>query len=169
LSILDLLRRVARPHDGILGYVLEVAGMHDIDDYPNARLVSGLVFYRYDSPLFFTNADDFLRRALHAIDQAADPVNWFVLNAEAIVEIDVTSLDALDRLRETLEARGTVFVLARVKHELRADLHRAGFTRRLGQSLVYPTLPTAVEAYAAWHTERTGTRPEGLPPTPPKS
>ena len=29
LSILDLLRRIARPHDGILGYVPGLAGMHD--------------------------------------------------------------------------------------------------------------------------------------------
>jgi MFS superfamily sulfate permease-like transporter len=33
LSILDLLRRIARPHDGIPGFVPELAGMHDIDHY----------------------------------------------------------------------------------------------------------------------------------------
>lgn len=32
LSILDLLRRVSRQHDGILGFVPGVAGMHDVDD-----------------------------------------------------------------------------------------------------------------------------------------
>jgi nitroreductase len=41
LSILDLLRRVSRPHDGVLGYVPGLAGMHDIDDYPNAETVPG--------------------------------------------------------------------------------------------------------------------------------
>ncbi|HSE56067.1 MAG TPA: SulP family inorganic anion transporter, partial [Nocardioidaceae bacterium] len=50
LSILDLLHRVARPHDGILGYVRDVPGMHDVDDYPEAQRVPGLVVYRYDSP-----------------------------------------------------------------------------------------------------------------------
>jgi MFS superfamily sulfate permease-like transporter len=34
MSILDLLRRVSRPHDGVLGYAPGLAGMHDIDDYP---------------------------------------------------------------------------------------------------------------------------------------
>ena len=51
LSIIELVRRVARPHDGVLGYVPGVAGMHDIDDYPDAKLVPGLVVYRYDAPL----------------------------------------------------------------------------------------------------------------------
>ena len=44
LSVLDLLRRVTRPHDGILGLVPGVAGMHDVDDYPDARLVPGRQF-----------------------------------------------------------------------------------------------------------------------------
>jgi MFS superfamily sulfate permease-like transporter len=46
LSILDRLRRLARPHDGILDEVLGVAGMHDIDDYPRATRIPGLVVYR---------------------------------------------------------------------------------------------------------------------------
>jgi hypothetical protein len=66
LSVLDLLHRLARPHDGVLGYVPGVAGMHDIDDYPDARPVPGLLVYRYDAPLCFANAGDFRRRALAA-------------------------------------------------------------------------------------------------------
>ena len=37
LSVLDLLRRVARPHDAVEGIVPGLAGMHDVDDYPSAR------------------------------------------------------------------------------------------------------------------------------------
>lgn len=66
LSIVELLRRLALPHDGILGYVPGVAGMHDVDDYPNARQVPGLMVYRYDAPLCFANAENFRRRALAA-------------------------------------------------------------------------------------------------------
>ena len=33
--------------------------MHDIDDYPEAKPVPGLVVYRYDAPLCFANAEDF--------------------------------------------------------------------------------------------------------------
>ena len=150
LSVLDLLRRVARPHDGVLGYVPGVPGMHDVDDYPNARLVPGLLVYRYDSPLFFANADNFLHRAQSAADDFAPPLYWFVLNAEAIVAIDITSLDALDRLRTEMSARGTVFALTRVKHELEVDLERAGFLDRLGPGRVFATLPTAAAAYAEW-------------------
>ncbi|MEU4191756.1 sulfate permease [Kribbella sp. NPDC026611] len=147
LSVLDVLRRVARPHDGILGYVPGIAGMHDIDDYPEARPVPGLVVYRYDSPLFFANAEDFHRRALAAVDAASTPVRWLLLNTEANIEIDITALDTLDTLRQELEARGIVLALARVKQELRDDLQAAGFLDRLGPDRVFYTLPTAVEAF----------------------
>jgi SulP family sulfate permease len=147
LSVLDLFRRVARPHDGILGIAPGVPGMHDIDDYPTARPVPGLVVYRYDSPLFFANAENFRRRALAAVDSAPQPVQWLLLNAEANVEIDITAIDALDALREELAQRGIVLALARVKQDLRDDLEAAGFLDRLGRDHVFFTLPTAVEAF----------------------
>ena len=70
--------------------------MHDVDDYPTAELMAGLLVYRYDSPLFFANAEDFRRRALAAVEQTGGPVEWFVLNTEANVEVDITGVDALE-------------------------------------------------------------------------
>jgi sulfate permease, SulP family len=147
LSILDLLRRLARPHDGILGEVPGVAGMHDVDDYPGATVIPGLVVYRYDAPLCFANAENFRRRALAAVDESPGPVEWFLLNAEANVEVDITAVDALEDLRAELEQRGIVFAMARVKQDLHDILSRAGFLQRVGEDHVFPTLPTAVAGY----------------------
>jgi sulfate permease, SulP family len=161
LSIADLLRRVARPHDGVLGFVAGVAGMHDVDDYPGARLVPGLIVYRYDSPLFFANAEDFRDRALAAVDEAPAPVEWFVLNAESNVEVDLTGLDAVEEVRAELARRGTVFAMARVKQDLLVALRAAGLADRVGAERIFPTLPTAVEAYVDWYREEHGRPPEG--------
>jgi SulP family sulfate permease len=150
LSVAELLSRVARPHDAILGFVPGLAGMHDIDDYPQARTVPGLLVYRYDSPLFFANAQDFKRRALAAASRQDSPVHWFVLNVEANVEVDITALDAVEALRKELTRRGTVFALARVKQDLRTELDAYGLTESVGQDLMFPTLPSAVDAYEAW-------------------
>ena len=165
LSLVDLLRRVARPHDGILGYVPGLAGMHDVDDYPETHQVHGLVVYRYDSPLFFANAQDFKRRALAAVDDARHPVEWLLLNAEANVQVDLTATDALSELYDELARRGVVLAMARVKSELADDLRRAGVLDRVGAEHLYPTLPTAVAAYVAWYTDRHGEPPHGRPQT----
>jgi high affinity sulfate transporter 1 len=147
LSVLDLLRRLARPHDGILGYVPGVAGMHDVDDYPDAEPVPGLVVYRYDAPLCFANAENFRRRALAALDEQPEPPRWFLLNAEANVEIDSTAAETLEALHAELERRGIVLALARVKQDLRGDLRAAGLLDLIGEDRIFPTLPTAVEAF----------------------
>jgi sulfate permease, SulP family len=154
LSILDLLRRIARPHDGILGFVPGLAGMHDIDDYDTGRQVPGLLVYRYDAPLFFANAEDFKRRTLASVDAADPSVEWFLLNAEANTEIDLTAVDAIEDVRKTLAERGIVFALARVKFEVREILASTGFIDRVGEDRVFMTLPTAVNAYEQWYAGR---------------
>ncbi|MDX3714731.1 sulfate permease [Streptomyces europaeiscabiei] len=154
LSIAELLTRVARPHDAVQGLVPGVAGMHDIEDYPEARTIPGLLVYRYDSPLFFANAEDFRRRALTAVDEQEGPVRWFVLNTEANVEVDITALDAVDALRRELTDRGIVFALARVKQDLMDDLTAYGLVDTVGTERIFPTLPTAVSAYRKWRREQ---------------
>jgi sulfate permease, SulP family len=163
VSIIELLYRVARPHDGILGYASGVPGMHDVDDYPGAALVEGLVVYRYDSPLFFANAEDFRRRATAPLDQAPWPVVWFLLNMEANTEVDLTGMDALEDLRSELSARGIMMALARVKQELHDDLDAVGISDRIGEDRIFMTLPTAVSAYVKEYIERFGAPPAGAP------
>ena len=147
LSVADLLVRVARPHDAIQGIVPGLAGMHDVDDYPEAKTLPGLVVYRYDAPLFFANAEDFRRRALAAADGATGSLHWFVLNVEANVEVDFTALEALDAVREEIVSRGAAFALARVKQDLLTRLEAFGLAGKIGPELLFPTLPTAVQAY----------------------
>jgi sulfate permease, SulP family len=150
LSVADLLVRVARPHDAIQGLVPGLAGMHDVDDYPEAKTVPGLVVYRYDAPLCFANAEDFRRRALAAAGQQPEPLRWFVLNVEANVEVDFTALEAMDAIREEITKQGAVFALARVKQDLLARLQAFGLVGKIGAERLYPTLPTAVDAYRQW-------------------
>jgi MFS superfamily sulfate permease-like transporter len=74
-------------------------------------------------------------------------LRWFVLNVEANVEVDFTALEAMDALREEIVSRGAVFALARVKQDLLARLEAFGLAGKIGPELLFPTLPTAVQAY----------------------
>lgn len=158
LSILDLLRRIGNPEAAVLGYVPGLAGMHNINDYSDAEPVPGLVVFRYDSPIFFANAENFRRRALAAVDQTPGKVDWFLLNFEANTQLDLTAIDALEELRQDLRSRGIVVAMARVKQDTQLELERTGFVSRL-DGRIYPTLPTAVGAYVDWIAERDGARP----------
>lgn len=153
LSVADLFARVARPPASVLGRVPGLAGLHNIEDYPDAQQVPGLLVFRYDAPLCFANATDFRSRALQAIDTEPIKVEWFLLNAEAIVELDTTAVEVLAQFARDLEARHVVFAMARVKQDLRAQLIRGELLDVIDEERFYPTLPVAVEAFQRW-TER---------------
>ncbi|APT83019.1 SulP family inorganic anion transporter [Corynebacterium ammoniagenes] len=163
LSILDLIRRITSPYADVLGYAPGVAGMHSLDDYPDSQPVEGLVVFRYDSPIFFANADDFSARAMQAIDVSPQPIRWFLLNAEANTEMDLTAVDALDDLRAELKNRGIRFAMARVKQNLQRSLAPTGFIEAMGEEYVFATLPTAVRAYAREFQQQCNRIPEGIP------
>jgi len=123
--------------------------LHDVSDWEGATTIPGLLIYRYDAPLCFANAEHFRSRALAALEAEASAVRWFVLNAEAIVEIDITAADVLLELQNTLRQRGIRLAMARVKQDLYQQLGRAGLVAAIGEESFFPTLPTAVAAFRA--------------------
>ena len=106
--------------------------------------IPGLVVFR-TTPRLFREANDFKRRSRPSTQ--AVRVEWLLLNAEAIVEIDLTSADALGELNDELERRGILLALARVKQDLRVQLERIGLVTHIGPDRLFATLPVALEAF----------------------
>jgi SulP family sulfate permease len=106
----------------------------------------------------FANANDFKNRALEAIDDQPEPVEWLLLNAEAIVNIDVTAADQLAELYEELRRRGIELAFARIKQDLRRELAPTGLLEEMGEDHLFPTLPVAIEAFKG--------RDQGSPKSP---
>lgn len=149
LSVIVLFARLMRPHDAVMGEVPNLAGLHDVADWEGATTIPGLVIYRYDAPLCFANAENFRRRVMNAIEAETAPVEWFVLNADAILEIDMTAVDMLQELHQELTSQHITFAMARVKQDLYGQLRQAGLVDLIGQERIYPTLHTAIAAFHA--------------------
>ena len=153
LSVLAMLAQVARPHAAVLGFVRGLPGMHDIRDFDDVSEVDGLLVFRYDSPLFFANASDFVRECQEAVAQREPELDWFALNCEAIITIDSTAAEVFLGYVNELSDAGLTVCLVRAKRELVEQLQSAGILDRIGEDHVYPTLPTLVEAYRVAHQE----------------
>jgi sulfate permease, SulP family len=147
LALVVVIGRISRPHDAVLGSVEGVDGYQDIEQYANCETVPGLIAYRFDAPLFFANADHFVAEVLELIDTAEPPVEWLLIDAEAIIDIDVTATEALSTLQRELELRGIVLAIARANYPLQKMLKRAGLTERIGEEHFYPTVRTGVQAF----------------------
>ena len=127
-----------RPHYAILGRADGVKGYHDLKRYPDARQIPGLVLFRWDAPLFFANAEQFREVVLDAVVAAPSPVNWLVVAAEPVTSIDVTAVDMLTELDDTLHQAGIELVFAEMKDPVKDKLKRFGVFKKLGEALILP-------------------------------
>jgi len=144
LSVVEFMARLARPHDGVLGFVPDKPGMHDVDDHEFPVTVPGLLAFRYDAPLFFMNAYDFYYKVTGSLEPDTKVV---ILNMEANVELDTTALAVLDELHDKLAEDGIDLWLARVKNDVLIPMRDHGTAQVVGEENMYATLGSAVQEY----------------------
>src|SRR5678815_2275671 len=149
IAVIEFLWDGWRPHSAVLGRVERIKGYHDITRYPEARLIPGLVLFRWDAPLFFANAELFHKRVRDAIANSPTPVRWLVVAAEPVTSVDVTAADAVCELDDTLHGAGIELCFAEMKDPVKDKLKRFGLFTRFGEQTFFATLGEAVSAYRA--------------------
>jgi MFS superfamily sulfate permease-like transporter len=151
IAVVEFLWDGWRPYSAVLGRAEGVKGYHDITRHPEARLIPGLVLFRWDAPLFFANAELFHDRVLDALAASPTPVRWLVVAAQPVTSVDVTSADMLAELDETLHAAGIELCVAEMKDPVKDKLKRFGLFARLGETAFFPTIGAAVGRYLETH------------------
>jgi high affinity sulfate transporter 1 len=146
LSTVDVIRRASRPATSALveaadgSHFVPADGDDDVSD-------SGLLVYRFGAPLYFANATLFLDDVERLLAEARTPVRWFVLDAEAIVDVDTTGAGVLRRAITMLADREVVFAISRADRSFRSWLERYGLTELVDGSRFYPTNRHAAAAF----------------------
>lgn len=151
IAVIEFLWDGWRPYSAVLGRVDGIKGYHDIQRYPDAHLIPGLVLFRWDAPLFFANAELFNERVLGAVATSPTPVRWLVVAAEPVTSVDVTSADVLAELDDTLHAAGIKLCVAEMKDPVKDKLKRFGLFARFGETAFFPTIDDAVDSYLVIH------------------
>ena len=151
LALFSFIWRAWHPYDAVLGHVEGLKSYHDISRHPDARLIPGLVLFRWDAPLFFANAEAFRENVLHAIAEAPTPTKWVVVTAEPITDVDTTAADMLAELDNVLHESGMALFFAEMKDPVKDMLKRYGLFTRFGEENFFPTIEQAVERYLTLH------------------
>jgi high affinity sulfate transporter 1 len=149
IAVIEFLWDGWRPHSAVLGRVDHVKGYHDITRYPSAKLIPGLVLFRWDAPLFFANAEFFHERVLDAVASSPTPVRWLVIAAEPVTSVDVTAADVVCELDDQLCKAGIDLCFAEMKDPVKDKLKRFGVYTRIGETSFFQTIGEAVDAYLA--------------------
>jgi MFS superfamily sulfate permease-like transporter len=153
LALLRLLYLTYRPHDAVMGWVHGIDGQVELEQYPNAHTLPGLVIYRFDAPILFFNADYFKQRLLEVVTDEPN-ARAVLLNAEGILNLDISGLTTLREVQQTLDAQGVHLSLARVTGETLAMLKRSGALGEVKPPLVFSSVRAGVNAYRRWHQQR---------------
>ena len=157
LSVVDVVRRSARPRDAVLGYVESLGRWADVRFNPQAELTPGVVVYRLDDRLFFANASYFKARIRESIAAAPPPVHTLVFDAESMNHIDSSGIDALREVVQQLHAEDIGFSVARAHDPVMQHLQRDGLVDVIGPENFHPTVAAAVAACVT---------PPAAPPAP---
>ncbi|HYK45969.1 MAG TPA: sulfate permease [Parafilimonas sp.] len=149
IAVIEFLWDGWRPHYAVLGRVDGIRGYHDIQRYPNARLIPGLVLFRWDAPLFFANAALFQEQVLKVVSNSATPVKRIIVTAEPVTSVDITSADMLVELKKALDNSQIELHFAEMKDPVKDKLKRFELLQTLGTDIFYPTIGSAIDNYVA--------------------
>jgi len=147
LALANFVRKSWLPHSTELAKVEGVAGYHDRDRHPEAKVVPGLLIVRFDAPLFFANAPRFGRRLQEMLRSADRPIERILVVGNAITDIDTTGAEILGDVLDDLEAKNVAFAFAGLKGVVKDRLRAYGLIGRIGEGNLYPNTISAVEAH----------------------
>jgi high affinity sulfate transporter 1 len=147
LSLLNVVRRVWRPHTTELVRVDGIKGYHDSDRHPEGALIPGLMLYRFDAPLFFANAQHLRDDLLDRVDRSPTPVHTVVITAEPMTDVDTTAAVTLGELVAALRERGVELRFAELKGHVREQLESYGLVELIGRENFARTVGEAVKRH----------------------
>jgi sulfate permease, SulP family len=148
LSLLALIDRVSNPPDAVLR-IVPGDGFHDLGDGATGKTIPGFIAYRFYAPLLFSNASHFVERVHQLVAASPTPVRWFLVDAQAITDIDITAAEALRALNKELQQQGIALKFAHANRPLRQILERIGFTGELGRESIFHAVHEAAAAFQA--------------------
>jgi len=148
LSLLDVVRRVARPNDAVLGWSTAERHYADVDHDSTAEVTPGVVIYRFSDRLFFANVHFFKRRVWAAVDAAPGPTRHVVLDMAGVPDIDASAATGLREVHDGLSARNVSLEIAKATDPLEATMDRLGLVELIGPDHFHATVTAGVEAVA---------------------
>jgi SulP family sulfate permease len=113
---------------------------------PGKETEPGLIVYRFNSDLFYANANRFTDEVRSLVKRAPTPIRWFIVDAGPITDIDYSAAKSIRDLLDDLARQKIGIVFARVSPYLRSDMDRHQITTAIGEARIFTTLHEAIVA-----------------------
>ncbi len=146
-SILLFITLNTRPNTAILGRLPGTNIFRNVEHFPEAETLPGLVILRIDASLYFANVV-FLKEKIHEIcDRHQADLKAIILDASAVNDLDSSADTALHQLSDEFKNKRIAFYIAGVKAPVREVMQRSGLYGILGGDHFFFTIDAAVKRY----------------------
>jgi sulfate permease, SulP family len=159
-SILLFITLNTRPNAAILGRLPGTNIFRNVEHFPEAQTIPGLVILRIDASLYFANVV-FMKHKIHEIcDQHAADLKAIILDASAVNDLDSSADTALHQLSDEFRKKSITFYIAGVKAPVREVMKRSGLYGILGGDHFFFTIDAAVKRFQEKTRSPVATTPE---------
>ncbi|XP_078440909.1 sulfate transporter 1;3 [Wolffia australiana] len=156
LSFAKILLQVTRPRTVLLGNLPGTTIYRNIDQYPEATKVPGLMIVRVDSAIYFSNSNYVKERILRWLNDEQEEVErnqlskveCVIIDMSPVINLDTSGIHALEDLYKSLKKRGIELVLANPGDAVMEKLHASRLIELIGDDKIFLTASEAVLAFA---------------------
>jgi len=143
ITLIRLIAKVSKPHGVILGKMDGYRNYMDISEYKDAQTFPGILVYRFEESLLFFNVDYFRNDVTSIIKK--EKIKYLVLDASAILRIDITAADILEDMMCELSEKGVTTVFTKMKPHVEQLLERSGAIKPEDKKKLFESVHTAVD------------------------
>jgi len=147
ISLIAVLVEISRPRDAVLRRLINDGKFHDCLEDDEAESVLGVIVYRLYAPLIFANARYVVERIRQLVEAAGPELQWLVIDAQAIPDMDVTAAQRFAQLHRELTDQGVEIKIADAPRPFREELAKVGLSDALGSQQFFVSVKKAVEAF----------------------
>ncbi|XP_027358595.1 sulfate transporter 1.3-like [Abrus precatorius] len=152
ISFAKILLQVTRPRTAILGNIPRTSVYRNIQQYPEASKVPGVLIVRVDSAIYFSNSNYVKERILRWLMDEEEQVKgdyhtkiqFLIVEMSPVTDIDTSGIQAFEELHRSLEKRGVELVLANPGPAVTNKLYTSNFAHTIGEDKIFLTVAEAV-------------------------
>lgn len=144
LGLFQFLRNVMRPTEQLMG-MNDEGVVHTMGANEEVKAITGILIYRFNSPLTYFNAAYFKRRVLLLLASEKQPAKCLIIDAvSCFTHQDISVMSMIGELHKELKRRGINMVMAGRRGQMTQWLKQAGI--RVGEEgiFVYPDVYQAL-------------------------
>ena len=142
MSFAEMIIRTSKPARCFLGVQPGHSHFRDMKESVNIHAIEGVIIYRFNSSLFFANAQVLIR---DIEDNLKPDTKAVIIDAGAIGSIDITAADGIAILYRSLKEKGIKFYMTEHIADLNEQLRRLGLGYLIEKGCVRRTIHIALK------------------------